>query len=118
LYLELNEPQRALATVQGLADRYSPGDEPQEVLYYQGLSYLGLARYEDAVESLGAAVVRDRPTPEILCRLAQARWSAGHAAEALAAVEQALALDPNHPPSRRFLEQIQLAHQPDSPQRR
>jgi tetratricopeptide (TPR) repeat protein len=117
LYLELNQPQRALATIQGLADRYSPGDEPQEVLYYQGLSYLALARYDDAVESLAAAA-RDRPTAEILCRLAQAQWAAGRATEALAAAEQALAIDPRHQPSRQFLEQTQVARQAGGQQRR
>jgi tetratricopeptide (TPR) repeat protein len=118
LYLELNQPQRALATVQGLADRYSPGDEPQEVLYYQGVSYLALARYDDAVESLVAAAARDRPTAEILCRLAQAQWGAGRAAEALAAAERALALDPKHQPSRQFLQQTQVARQASLQQRR
>jgi len=116
-YLELNQPQRALAIVQGLADRYSPGDEPQEVMYYQGLSYLALARYDDAAESLTAAA-RERPTAEILCRLAQAQWAAGRAAEALAAAEKATALDPKHQPTRQFLAQIQTARQAGGPQRR
>lgn len=117
LYLELSQPQKALAAIQGLADRYPSGDEPQEVFYYQGLSYLALARYDDAVESLAVAA-RGRPSPDLLCALAQAHWQAGHAADASATVRQALAIDPQHPSSRQFLQQIQVAQQPDGVQRR
>jgi len=118
LYLELNQPQRALLAIQGLADKYSPGDEPQEVLYYQGLSYLALNRYDDASGSLSTASLRERPTVEILYRLAQAQLAAGHTTQALASADQALAIDPNHRPTRALLEQTQLARQPESPQRR
>jgi tetratricopeptide (TPR) repeat protein len=118
LYLELKQPQRALLAIQGLADKYSPGDEPQEVLYYQGLGYLALHRYNDAADSLSAATLRERPTAEILCRLAQSQWSAGHSAEALAAAEQALSIDPNHKPTLALLAEAQLARQTDAPQRR
>jgi len=109
LYLELGQPQRALLAIQGLADRYSPGDEPQEVLYYQGLSYLAMQRFEDAVESLAAATVRDRPTAEILYRLAEAQRAAGRPGEALAAAEQALAIDPNHQPARQLVAESRIA---------
>jgi len=118
LYLELNQPQRALLAIQNLADKYSPGDEPQDVLYYQGLSYLALNRYDAAAESLSAASLRERPTAEIFCRLAQAQLAAGQATQALASAQQALAIDPNHQPTRALLEQPQLARQPESPQRR
>jgi tetratricopeptide (TPR) repeat protein len=118
LYLELKQPQRALLAIQGMADKYSPGDEPQEVLYYQGLSYLALQRYDDAADSLSAATLRERPTAEIFCRLAEAQWSAGRSAEALAAAEQALAIDPEHKPTRALLAQAELARQTDAPQRR
>jgi tetratricopeptide (TPR) repeat protein len=118
LYLELKQPQRALLAIQGLADKYSPGDEPQQVLYYQGLTYLALNRYDDAAENLSAAAVRERPTAEILYRLAQAQRSAGRTAEAMAAAEQALSIDPNHQPSRALLAESQVARQSDTPQRR
>jgi tetratricopeptide (TPR) repeat protein len=118
LYLELNQPQRALAAVQGLADRYSVGEEPQEVLHCQGQCYLALGKYGEAVESLTAAAGRDRPGAELLFALAQAQWAAGHSTAAMAATEQALAVDPNHQASRQFLERIQLARQAENVQRR
>jgi len=114
LYLELGQPQRALLAVQGLADRFSPGDEPQEVLYYQGLSYMAMQRFEDAAESLAAAAVRERPTAEILYRLAEAQRAAGRPTEALAAAEQALAIDPNHQPARALVAETRLAQSTDA----
>ena len=35
-YRQLNEPQRALGALQSLAEHYSPGEEPQQVLYLRG----------------------------------------------------------------------------------
>ncbi len=55
LYRELNQPQRALATLHSLADTYSPGEEPQEVLHLMGLAYAALGRHEDAVATRVAA---------------------------------------------------------------
>jgi tetratricopeptide (TPR) repeat protein len=111
LYVELNQPQRALATLQALADSYVPGEEPQKVLYEQGVAYLALERYDDAVQVLSAAAVRGEATPEVLCQLAQAQWAAGRSGDAAASARQALALDPQHQPSRRLLEKAQLAQQ-------
>lgn len=113
LYLELGQPQRALLAIQGLAERYSPGDEPQEVLYYQGLSYLAMQRFEEAAESLTAAAVRERPTAEILYRLAEAQRGAGRLDEALAAAEQALAIDPNHQLARTMINETRVAQPTD-----
>ena len=118
LYRQMNQPQRALETLQSLANTYSPAEEPQQVLYLQGLAYGALGRCDDAVESLAAAAVRDAPSPEILYRLAQAQWLAGRAAEAATTAQQALALDPRHLPTRQLLISMQMAQQPGSPTRR
>jgi tetratricopeptide (TPR) repeat protein len=118
LHRQLNQPQRALQTLQSLADTYSPTEEPQRVLHLMGMAYMALGRYDDAAESLKAALAREKPTPEILCRLGEAELLAGHPAEAAAAVEQALALQPAHQPSRSLLGRIELAQQPQATPRR
>lgn len=118
VYLELHKPHRALASVQEIIDRCAPGEEPQEALVCQGLSYLALGRYEEAAESLSGAAARGRPTADILFHLAQAQWGAGRLGQALAAAEQAVALDPNHQPARILLEQTRLAAQPNDLPRR
>jgi len=111
LYRQLGQPRRALAALESLADTYSPGEEPQEVLYLEGLAYAALGRHDDAVESFSAALMRGQPTPEILYRLAKAEWDAGRPTHAEAAARQALSLDPQHQPSRELLDHTRLALQ-------
>ena len=118
VYRQMNRPQRALETLQSLANTYSAAEEPQQVLYLQGLAYGALGRYDDAVESLTAAAARDKPAAEILYRLAQAQWLAGRAVDAATTAQQALALDPRHLPTRQLLDSMQIAQQPQSPTRR
>ena len=112
LHRQLNQPQRALQTLQTLADTYSPGEEPGHVLYLTGLAYTALGRYDEGRDSLAAAVKRERPTAEMLCRLGEVELVAGHSAAALDAARQALNLEPRHQPSRELLGRIKLAQQP------
>ncbi len=112
LHRQLNQPDRALQTLQTLADTYAAGEEPAQVLYLQGLAYVAIQRYDDGVESFATAISRGKPTPEMLCQLGQAELLAGHPAEALGAAQQALALQPQHQPSRDLLDRIQTAQQP------
>ena len=42
LYRQLNQPERALQTLQLLAETYSPGEEPADCLYLTGLAYVAL----------------------------------------------------------------------------
>jgi tetratricopeptide (TPR) repeat protein len=115
LYRQLDQPERALQTLQAVADSYAPGEEPQDVLYLTGLAYTALARYDDAVETFTAALSRAKPTPEILYRLGEVELLAGHPDEAAAAAEQALALQPQHQPCRELLGRIDLARRGQEP---
>lgn len=112
LYRQMNQPQRALTALQTLADQYPPGEEPQAVLYSQGLALLELGRANDAAETLAVAAGRGGPNPDVLYQLAQAQWQAGQAKPALDAARQALDLSPNHEPSRKLLDEIQFAQRP------
>lgn len=111
LYRRSNQPQRALASLQALADTYNPGEEPQSVLRLTASAYKALGRYEDAVESLAAAVIRESPTAELFFELGNAELLAGRPAAAAAAAEQALRLQPDHRPTQRLLQQLQVARQ-------
>jgi tetratricopeptide (TPR) repeat protein len=115
LYRELNAPQKALAVLQNLAETYSPGEEPQHVLYLQGLALMALSRYDDACNALAGAALRAPPTAEILYRLADAELKAGRAQDAIRTAEQAVAMDPRHEPSRQLLGRIKLAQQRAAP---
>ncbi|NLX98290.1 MAG: tetratricopeptide repeat protein [Rhodopirellula sp.] len=112
LYLRLDQPQRALVTLQSLSDIYPPGEEPQHVLLLDGVICSALGRYDDAVARLTSARLRGRPTAEILYRLGEAELAAGRPDRAVSAAREAIALDPGHEPSRELLGRVDLAAQP------
>lgn len=114
-YRQLNEPQRALLALHTLADRYSPGEEPQQVLYLQGLALSALGRHDDAAQSLSLAAHRDRPTAEILCRLAEAELLAGRIVVAQQTLERALAIDPQYPATRALASRLAVAQRGEQP---
>jgi tetratricopeptide (TPR) repeat protein len=109
LYRQLNEPQRALQSLQNLAETYPPDEEPQQVLYLTGLAQMALLRYDDAVDSLAAAAARETPDAEVFYRLAEAEMQSGNIDGAFASAVQALRLMPDHQPSQDLLGQIQTA---------
>ncbi len=102
-----NQPERALATLQHWINLYSPGEEPQEALYLQGLAYSALQRPGDAVDSLKAAADHGPPSPQLLYELAQALAQAGDDEAARRTLRQSLDLDAGHRPSIALLEQLE-----------
>jgi tetratricopeptide (TPR) repeat protein len=117
LQRQLNQPERALQTLQQLADTYAPGEESQQVLHLTGMAYMALGRYDEAVESLSAAAARETATAELCCRLGEAQRLAGHPAEATVSAQRALALDPKHQPSLELLGRIETAQRSTQPNR-
>ncbi len=109
LYRQLDRPRRTLQTLQGLAETYSPGEEPGQVLYLTGLAYVAVGRYDDGAASLAAAVMRGQPTPEMYCRLGETQLLAGRPIEAAAAARQSLAMQPNYRPGAELLQRIEVA---------
>jgi tetratricopeptide (TPR) repeat protein len=118
LHRRLNQPQRALASLQSLADTYPPGEEPQQVLHLTGLAYMGLGRHEDAVATLSTAAVREAPSPDLLCHLGEAELLAGRPAAAAAAARHALSLRPQYPPAQALLSRMTTPHDQPIPPRR
>jgi tetratricopeptide (TPR) repeat protein len=112
LYREGNQPDRALQTLQTLAETYSPGEEPAGLQHCLGLAFTALGRYDDAIENLSLAVNRGKPTAETLYDLGEAQLLAGRPTEAAATALRALAIQPQHRPSLALLEHVQLAQQP------
>ncbi len=104
---ELGRPQRSLMTLHHLLDVCDCGEEPQRVLWLEGLAYGALQRHEDAVNSLLAASQRGEPQAELLYQLARAEQSAGDPAGASKTVKQALALNAGHQASQLLLAQLQ-----------
>ncbi len=107
IQFELGKPQRSLSTLHCLLDTYPPGQEPQQVLWLEGLAYGSLGRHQEAVESLHAASLCAQPQPDLLFQLAQAEQSAGQRDAATNTLRTALALDESHGPSRVMLAELQ-----------
>jgi tetratricopeptide (TPR) repeat protein len=112
LYLQQGRPGRALSLLEALRDLYPAGEEPQRVLYLQGLALSGVARFDDAIETYQLALGRDHPTAELYYRIAEAQLSAGRVAQSGGAVQQALAIDPSHEASRVLWQRVESAARP------
>ena len=104
---ELGRPQRSLTILHRLLDIYPPGEEPQQVLWLEGLAYGQMRRHQDAVDSLAAASLRAQPPAKLLYELARAEQSAGQTAAAANTVRRVLELDGEHQPSKLLLAQLQ-----------
>jgi tetratricopeptide (TPR) repeat protein len=112
VYRQIGDPQRALMSLQGAAERYSPGDEPPRVLYLTGMAYTALGRYDDALIAYRAALARGGAHPELSFRTAEALWLAQQPDAAREALSDALSQNPEHVASRQLLECIELAGRP------
>lgn len=109
VYYREGRPQRALSTLQALASSYPSGEEPAEVLYWQGLACAALARHEQAVTYLAAAEARGLQSPELLCHLARARFDMGDPSAAQVTLDRLLELDPQHAEGLRLAELLRNA---------
>jgi tetratricopeptide (TPR) repeat protein len=107
VYYRQDRPQRALSTLQALAGSYTSGEEPVELLYWQGLACKALGRPEQAVMHLSHAEERGLQTADLLYNLAEARQLAGDPAAAQLTLQRALELEPNHPDAARVAQALQ-----------
>ena len=106
LYLALGQPDRALATLQGLARRWSAPDQPAHVLALQGQAYAGLGRHEDAAAKFAMAATRGMHDAENFYRLAESQLKSGRSHDAAVSAQHALSVDPQHGPSRHLLARL------------
>jgi tetratricopeptide (TPR) repeat protein len=109
LYLDGQHPQRALATLQSLADTYTPGEEPAAVLRYEGIAYMAMSRFDEAADVFAQAAGRGEPDPELLCRLGEAQLLAGRPDHAADSARRALELNPNYADGRALQDRIDVA---------
>ena len=100
IYSQQNRPERALATLQTLADRYPPGQIPSDVLYREGLVLRDLGRFRDAAISIARATERGQPSADMLYELSRTQLLAGDATAARLACLAALSANPQHAPSQ------------------
>jgi tetratricopeptide (TPR) repeat protein len=95
LYSQGHKPERALATLQSLADQFPPGSVPADLLCRQGRVLCNLGRQREAVECFVAAA-QLQPTPDLLYELAHAQLSLGDNGSGQLTIQRALQLNPQH----------------------
>ena len=76
---------------------YPSGEEPAEMLYWQGLACEALGRHEQAVSHLAQAEERGMQSADLFYNLAQARYMAGDPAAAELTLQRVLEMEPTHP---------------------
>lgn len=96
IYLNQERPQRALSTLETLAEQFPPGEIPGDVYATQGICLAAMNRPHDAVEMLKSAVEKGPANADWFAALASAQQATGDGRAALASVNQALAQQPNH----------------------
>ncbi len=69
-YRRLDRPQRALATLAILEERYGPNQTPAEILVLEGMAQESLGRTADAIDSYRRAVAKGGGSAEVQARLA------------------------------------------------
>lgn len=100
------KPQRALATIQALAEHYPAGQIPYDLSYRQGLALRSLGRYRESAECLAAAARQPSPNAELLYDLARSQALAGDKAGANQTVAAALKQKPDHVPSLNLQQEL------------
>jgi len=104
IYAALNQPSKALCSLQALADTYAPGEEPQDLFVAQGFAYASLDRKIDAAKSFRAACERGPANSELLLVRAESETAAGQDIEAYRTAQQAAALAPDDARCREMLQ--------------
>ena len=97
VYYRHGRPQRALSTLRSLADTYPPGEEPADLLHWQGLAFASLGRHEQAVKYLARARSEGLESADLLYSLAESYQVLGDFSAARATLQRATQVAPNHP---------------------
>ena len=76
-YRRLGRPQRALATLAILGEKYGPNQTPGDVLVLEGLAQEALGRTADAIDSYRRAIAKGNAPPEAEARLSSLEQGGG-----------------------------------------
>jgi len=115
IYRQRGQHDRCLTTLHHLLDTYPPGQATQLAYWMEGLALSDLGRPQQAVESLELAKGQGPANADVLYYLAQAQLACGRPDAAATAAQQALAVNPEHAPSRQLLTQLAVHTTPEEP---
>jgi tetratricopeptide (TPR) repeat protein len=107
IYRSQNKPQRSLATLAALEDRYTTEPPPIDLLLSRALALKQLGRYDDAAQTLTTAIARGATSADVFCELADAQLQSGDPTNARLSLAAALEVTPAHARSRQMLATLQ-----------
>ncbi|MEM7558716.1 MAG: tetratricopeptide repeat protein, partial [Planctomycetota bacterium] len=96
IYRDLGKPQRALATIERLADSHVIESIPARAWMLKGLALADLGQMPDADSCLCEALVCAEDNSDLLIELAEKRLELGHVAEARTVLAQVISHNPNN----------------------
>jgi tetratricopeptide (TPR) repeat protein len=105
-YRDAGAGERFLSLAQQLVDQHPRGEQPAELLALEGEAYLAVNRVPEAIDTLRLAANAPQATADTWCLLSSAETAAGRPELALAAAQQAVAVDGSHPRSRELLARL------------
>ncbi|MEC8555358.1 MAG: tetratricopeptide repeat protein [Planctomycetota bacterium] len=106
IYRDLGKPQRALATIERLADSHVIESIPARAWMLKGLALADLGEMPDAENCLYEALVCAEDNSDLLIELAEKRIELGHVAEARTVLAQIISHNPNNRQALRLQQAI------------
>jgi tetratricopeptide (TPR) repeat protein len=111
IYREQNRPQRALSTLEAMAENYAPDLQPAQLKFEQGLAMKALGRYADAADLFAQVADRGDAPADVYFQLAEVQVLSGDSVSARLALDAALEREPQHVASLQLREQIDTERQ-------
>ena len=94
-YQKMNQPMRALSTVEQLLSQYPPDRQPEKALLIKGVALISIQQTASAIDVLQLASQRENVSSEVFVRLGQAQLLAGQTSQARTTLNQAKQLFPD-----------------------
>lgn len=94
-YQKMNQPLRALSTVEQLLSQYPPERQPERAMLVKGVALMSIQHVASAIDVLQVASQRENATSEVFVRLGQAQLLAGQTSQARMTLNRAKQLFPD-----------------------
>ncbi len=110
-YQQMNQPLRALSTVEQLLSQYPPDRQPERALLAKGVALMSIQHVSSAIDVLQVASQRENVSSEVFVRLGQAQLLAGQTSQARMTLNRAKQLFPDENEIGELVTDLQSASQ-------
>lgn len=108
-YRMLEQPMRALATLEQLAGQYPVDQQPEAVLVAKGIALMEVQQLDEAIDLLARTTQRENASVDAFVQLGHAQFLAGRSSEARTTLNRAQTLFPERDDLRKLAQRIDLA---------